>query len=107
MATSKQYRVKMYTEQEIQQIQGAITKDRGLTEEEISLLVTEFNNNVPGYIALFARSFLNLRRDDLQLYRRVVNDEKIQSYSLLGFFPETLDLVYNNGNNDDFPKLGI
>ena len=97
----------MYTEQEIQEIQKAITKDRRLTEEETELLVTDFNNNVPGYIILFAKSFLNLRKDNPELYRKVIDDEKIQSYSLLGFFPETFDLVYNNGNIGPYPKLGI
>lgn len=90
----------MYTEQEIRDIQE-LTKYRALSNEQIASIQTEFvNKEIPHYIDPFIRLFAT----NPDLYRKVSEDERVKQYSIYGFFPQTVDLVYGSETS---PKLYV
>src|SRR3989344_7489807 len=84
---------KMYTEQELIEVQNILTGERSLSSQEIETLRNEFGNKqIPNYLS----SFIGLFATNHDLYRKILVDNRVTEYSLFGFFPETFGLVYGS-----------
>ena len=83
----------MYTEQELREIQDAITGQRKLSGEEIEIVKGEF---VGKELPVALHPFVDLFATNPDLYRKLERDKKVEQYSLFGFFPETFGLVYGS-----------
>jgi len=83
----------MYTEEEIREVRDTLTGKRRLSSQEIELVRTEFQDKqIPKYMYPFIEMFAT----NPDLYRKISTDERVEKYSLFGFFPETFDLVYGS-----------
>ena len=83
----------MYTEEELRDVRDTLPGKRRLSNQEIEILRKEFGNKqVPNYMYPFVGIFAT----NPNLYRKISEDERVQKYSLFGFFPETFNLVYGS-----------
>src|SRR3989338_8404168 len=83
----------MYTKEELREVQDTLAGKRRLSNQEIELLRNEFGDKqIPNYMYPFVGIFAT----NPDLYRKISEDERVQKYSLFGFFPETFDLVYGS-----------
>jgi len=83
----------MYSTQELQEIQLMIERKRSLTREQFDILIREFGDKE---IHTSLHPFVELYVTNPDLYRKITEDERVETYSLFGFFPETFDLVYGS-----------
>lgn len=83
----------MYTEEELREVRDTLTGKKSLSNQEIKILRNEFGNKqIPNYMY----PFVGLFATNPDLYRKLSGDERLQKYSLFGFFPETFDLIYGS-----------
>lgn len=83
----------MYTEKELREVRDTLAGKRRLSNQEIEILRNEFGNKqIPKYMY----PFIGIFATNPDLYGKISGDERVQKYSLFGFFPETFDLVYGS-----------
>ena len=84
----------MYTDLEIAQIQDSITGKLGILPTEIEAAQRKFAGvtEIPGHMT----PFLRIAGANPDLYDRLSTDPLVERYSMFGFFPESIGLVYGN-----------
>lgn len=83
----------MYAPEERAEIATMLSGNRRLAPEEIDLVRRELRGKT---IPHTMGPFIGLLATNPALYRKLSEDERVATYSLFGFFPETYDLVYGN-----------
>jgi hypothetical protein len=82
----------MYSEEEIGEIRDILQRKRTFSNQEIGILRNEFEGKIQGYHAPFAGLFIT----NPELYNKITKDNNVRMFSLFGFFPETIELVYGS-----------
>lgn len=82
----------MYSQQEIEMIKS-IAKGKALSREQWDILTKEFaGKDVPFHM----QPFIGLFAVDKDLYNKIAEDDRVKKFSIYGFFPKAIDLVYGS-----------
>ncbi|MEA3229315.1 MAG: hypothetical protein U9P44_00205 [archaeon] len=81
----------MYSKDEIKEIRDLLTGKRILSKNELKTVKDELKNTND-----YSYPFIGLSATNPSLYKEVLEDENIKTFSAFGFFPETFDLVYHS-----------
>src|SRR3990170_1033266 len=87
----------MYSPDEIWVVQDLIKGGFKTSSEEQEFLLNE-KKLVPEYIV----PFLPLLKREPDLYQKLLKDKRVEIYSILCFFPETINIIYGSETS---PKI--
>jgi len=86
-----------YSKTELDELQEIISGKRVLSDSELLRAKHEFVGKFVGKdLPKYLLPFLKLMITNPELFQKLGQDTLVRTYSLLGFFPETFDLIYGS-----------